>query len=113
MSTVPEPAEEIDSGGRGDGVQSTLGAGERVPEWWPRVYQGFDEPVVRKSTQSSRSLHRPDPTADEPLPKCSQRGETLDGDAHWRVVEAGRYLPFGSWERCTHAECYGGECDET
>lgn len=60
------------------------------------------EQVVRSRTRYYQSLHRQDPTVDEPQPACPEANR--DG-TDWNDVDLAAY-PTG--DLCGNPECFGG-----
>jgi len=60
------------------------------------------EEVVRNRSQYAKTLHRPDPDADDPEPACPCRGS----EREFTTVPTAAYR--GHYSLCGYPECFGG-----
>lgn len=67
------------------------------------------ETGVRKSSQSSRHLHRHDEDADEIQPACGE--SERDGD--FFEVHIPSLIGFNRWSLCSNPECFGEDSEDT
>lgn len=80
--------------------QQYLAELDTPPDW----LQGYEDPVIRTQGRGNNStMHRPDPSADEPTPACSQANAENDF-----VVSERSHLE-GFYQNCQNPQCYGGD----
>lgn len=80
--------------------QRTLAQTDTLPGW----LEGYKDPVVRTQGRGHNStMHRPDSSADEPKPACSQ------ANAGNSFVVAERSHLESHYDNCQNEECYGGD----
>lgn len=61
------------------------------------------ETGVRSTSQFSRSIHKQDDDADEPLPACREKHRDTD----FETCHPPSMVGFNRWKLCDYPECYG------